>query len=358
MLLFIVSTVTDVWFHLLSLQAEDDYSQNVIHMFNIKYFTVRKQDKCSFLNDASCRTHRVKRQFFDRTCLTPENELGDCIDTKQCPLLLATLIIEGESAHDYIRERTCSFDGRNAIVCCFNATKNSESRNHKDPLLRPPHCGLSGGSHDKVVGGVRARLGAWPWIAALGYRNASDPSQLQWKCGGSLISARHVLTAAHCCNNYLSTVRIGDLNLRRFDDGAHPVQVEIAQKIIHPLYRTGVAENDIAVLKLAEDVPFSKTLHPICLPVDPPLRDMNLENYYPYIAGWGSQSLKGETVDHLMEANVPVISNDDCKRQYSNIRGAVIDNRVVCAGFPHGGKDACQGDSGGPLMLSPSNFFY
>lgn len=49
---------------------------------------------------------------------------------------------------------------------------------------------------------------------------------------------------------------------------------------------------------------------------------------------------------------LPVVSNDQCRQSYNNFKNTIIDDRVLCAGYATGGKDACQGDSGGPLMLA------
>jgi len=43
-----------------------------------------------------------------------------------------------------------------------------------------------------------------------------------------------------------------------------------------------------------------------------------------------------------MEVQVPITKADECARAYSNMYQAVIDDRVLCAGFPEGGKDSCR----------------
>lgn len=43
-----------------------------------------------------------------------------------------------------------------------------------------------------------------------------------------------------------------------------------------------------------------------------------------------------------MEAQLPVVSNEQCAEAYARFKVAQIDNRVLCAGFAQGGKDACQ----------------
>ncbi|XP_033336757.2 venom serine protease Bi-VSP isoform X1 [Megalopta genalis] len=293
-------------------------------------------------------------------CNTPNNEPGQCIGIRSCQPLLNLLQQQGVAAGDYLRQSLCLNENGNPIVCCPYNPRDGKvvPENNYGPLL-PPNCGYSNTSHTRVVGGIPAQLGAWPWIAALGFRNSRNPAQPLWRCGGSLISSRHVLTAAHCAiRSELYMVRIGDLNLVRVDDGAQPVDVEIERKIIHPGYSTSGFVNDIAVLRLAAEVPFSRHVYPICLPVEEPLRSSNFHRKYPFIAGWGAVSTKGPSSEDLLEVQLPIVNNEDCQQAYSKFTNAVIDDRVLCAGYIQGGKDACQGDSGGPLMLPKVFTFY
>lgn len=70
-------------------------------------------------------------------------------------------------------------------------------------LPQPGECGHTeySNSNVRVVGGQNATLGAWPWVVALGYRSTKTPGSPVFLCGGSLITNRHVLTAAHCVYN-------------------------------------------------------------------------------------------------------------------------------------------------------------
>lgn len=54
-----------------------------------------------------------------------------------------------------------------------------------------------------IVGGVPAKLGEFPHMAAIGWKN-SDGS-VSFKCGGSLVSSNFVLTVAHCGSDKLVT---------------------------------------------------------------------------------------------------------------------------------------------------------
>ena len=45
-----------------------------------------------------------------------------------------------------------------------------------------------------------------------------------------------------------------------------------------------------------------------------------------------------------------VLSNQDCTNN-TDYKSEEIDDTMLCAAVPGGGKDACKGDSGGPLVI-------
>ncbi|CAG9568396.1 unnamed protein product [Danaus chrysippus] len=249
-----------------------------------------------------------------------------------------------------------------------NSSDNLENSTFISDFPEPPVCGISkNGFYTKVVGGVDANLGEFPWMALLGYNDSSGNGTF-WACGGSLISQRHVLTAAHCIHNHdeLYLVRLGELDVLRHDDGAAPVDIHIKSKIEHEEYSANSFQHDIGLIILETDVVFSDLIRPICIPLLPELRNNLFDGYNPFLAGWGYNEFPGHAniqfrfgdhrKSHLQKVSLPVTSLSQCQDVYKSYGNRLrIDEQVICGGYEEGGKNSCKGDSGGPLMLPNTN---
>ncbi|XP_011501012.1 PREDICTED: venom protease-like [Ceratosolen solmsi marchali] len=306
----------------------------------------------------------------EETCDKAANHsLGVCINIKLCDPYLAILRKYGTTAGNFLRSTLCYYENSQPIVCCprprtelqqpmITSKPIEPSPNSTYGPLYGPQCGSSNAQHNRVVGGVPADLGAWPWMAALGYKNKKS-HQPQWLCGGSLISSRHILTAGHCVyNRYdLYLARLGEHDLKSETDGANPIDVPIERGTIHPQYNSKTVANDIAVLRLKYEVSFTDAIHPICLPLIPEIKNRDYIRHYPFVAGWGAVIFRGPSSSVLLETQLPVVSQENCRNAYANLDHG-IDDKVLCAGEPAGGRDACQGDSGGPLMFPKATTYY
>lgn len=62
---------------------------------------------------------------------------------------------------------------------------------------------------DKILGGEETGLSEFPWLALLQYKK-NNGRGFTFACGGSLISRRYVLTAAHCVKGAI-TEAVGKL---------------------------------------------------------------------------------------------------------------------------------------------------
>jgi secreted trypsin-like serine protease len=299
-------------------------------------------------------------------CETPDEIYGICINIYNCTELLNLLETKSDNprVRTFLRSSTCGFIQSTPMVCCpqskipntpvlITTTQDPQITIPKTNIIttlpRIPQCGFGNTSTTRVVNGVKAKPGEFPWIVALGYKNSKNPNLPKWLCGGSLITDRHILTAGHCVYNRadLYIARLGDLDLYSDDDGTKPETIPLAAAKVHEGYSPINFTNDIAILTLSR-IPKKSTAFPICLPIDEPLRSSNFVNANPTVAGWGSLYFNGPSSPTLQQVTLPVVKNDVCKNAYGT--RSVIDDRVLCAGYVTGGKDACQGDSGGPLM--------
>lgn len=112
-------------------------------------------------------------------------------------------------------------------------------------------------------------------------------------------------------------------------------------------YDPSIIDYDFSVLELAADILFDETMQPIELPeYEEPVDDGLMLS----VSGWGNTQNINESNKILRKASVPKVSHKDCDDAYVSYGG--ITERMLCAGFKQGGKDACQGDSGGPLYTN------
>lgn len=108
----------------------------------------------------------------------------------------------------------------------------------------------------------------FPHMAAVGF-NLADGT-ISWSCGGTLISDSFVLSTAVCSiDSEQEWVRLGELNLKRSDDGATPLDRRVIERIIHPERKSSALYHDIALLRLESPVPFNDRIRPACIHTAP-----------------------------------------------------------------------------------------
>ena len=210
----------------------------------------------------------------------------------------------------------------------------------------------------RIVGGQEADPGEWPWQVALVLANG-DNYNGQF-CGGTIIAADWVLTAAHCITEWDPDPDLtpGDLDVvAGIHDLMTPdagfVRVDVAEIIVHSGWNNATHDNDIALLRLATPIPERAAAAgqlPIQYATLPAASIGDLAGATTTVTGWGTR-IPGasDRPERLYEVALQVIANADCASAYSNL----TDN-MLCAGVPGGGKDSCQGDSGGPMVYNDS----
>jgi secreted trypsin-like serine protease len=198
-----------------------------------------------------------------------------------------------------------------------------------------------------IIGGTPAGTGEFPFMAAILDETRGGNDFNKQFCGGSLISASWVLTAAHCAEGMSAddlAVAVGRTLLNSTQGERH----DVANVYMHPRFNIPVGlAHDAALLRLTTPVT-SPTITPIRLAAEPPAADDQFEaaGTMLTVIGWGTVSTRKPSYPNdLRKVDVPVVSDTTCRGAY----GASLDAAtMVCAGAPN--IDSCYGDSGGPLF--------
>ncbi|XP_061772293.1 serine protease hepsin isoform X1 [Nerophis ophidion] len=206
-------------------------------------------------------------------------------------------------------------------------------------------CGRRSFAADRIVGGINARQGSWPWQVSLQYNG-------DHQCGGSIISDRWIVSAAHCFPARLSVISRWRVLLGSiYNKPGNAIVAEVKTIVYHSSYLPFVDPNiddnsrDIAVLALTQPLTFNEYIQPVCLPA---YGQRLIDGQMGTVTGWGNVEYFGNPANVLQEVNIPIISDAVCNAPdyYDN----QITTSMFCAGYVKGNVDSCQGDSGGPFV--------
>ncbi|XP_012288816.1 trypsin-3 [Orussus abietinus] len=200
----------------------------------------------------------------------------------------------------------------------------------------------------RVINGKPANRIDYPWVVILrknGY----------YKCTGSLLTPRHVITAAHCLvDSYAQQFQVaaGRYNVPGYD--ASEKQYRVRALHVHEYYNSKNFDNDIGIMELESPVQLNDDMQLICLPGE---SHVDYSGLVGTVVGWGrTDKNSGNVFNTLHTGDVPILSTAQCSRSLY-YQGQVTQN-MMCAGYLQGGRDACIGDSGAPLQVKREHGSY
>ncbi|XP_073968843.1 uncharacterized protein isoform X2 [Rhodnius prolixus] len=250
-------------------------------------------------------------------------------------------------------------------VCCRRPARTGPQQFRPQQQQHSGQCGvrnahgINGRIKNPVYVDGDSEFGEYPWQVAV---LKKDPQESVYVCGGTLIDALHVLTAAHCIKSYTAyelRVRLGEWDVNHDVEFFPYEERDVAKVQVHPEFYAGTLYNDLAILRLERPASMNTSPHisPACLP-DP---HADFSGSRCWTTGWGKDAFGdyGKYQNILKEVDVPVLSHHQCQSQLQQTRLGYefkLHPGFICAGGEEG-KDACKGDGGGPMVCEKNGIW-
>ena len=184
-----------------------------------------------------------------------------------------------------------------------------------------------------IIDGDDANLKDYPWQVSIQYAEIKGFHY----CGGAIIDATHILTAAHCVSD---TTHPFEITAGGDGSRAKLKNLPTVKKVsIHPEYRDDQNRSegfDIAVLEMSRPILFSASIQPILLPDSKTEQETYFKEDVFAITGWGYDRT-GQTT-----AQLKVVQGLSLKRKKAG--------DLFFAFNVKNHHTSCLGDSGGPLV--------
>ena len=210
-----------------------------------------------------------------------------------------------------------------------------------------------------VVGGVDGKALELPWQIYLEIEKGGTT----YACGGTLVTDRWVVTAAHCINKFVKSPLFSPVNadqltvysggIDRSSNGEMSSN-SVIQVIAYPQYEQSFNTGDIALLQLSGPVELPAQairLMDNVLQVDADLEFGHAVRDNLVLSGWGRTSTDGtKSTNILQKVMLDGVADDTCALAWG---WSGFATSFICANAHN--KGSCSGDSGGPLIWQDKN---
>lgn len=176
-----------------------------------------------------------------------------------------------------------------------------------------------------------------------------------------MISKQIILTAAHCVtlkrtaramNPEHLLVYLGKSDLLHWQ--GHEQDFSVDRIIVHPEYNYSRFYNDMALLKLKNEIRYTDYVRPVCLWESADLKAV--VGHTGRVPGWGYNE-NGVVGTQLSYVEMPVVTHETCIWSNREVFSRITSDTSFCAGFRNG-SNVCNGDSGGGMVFNRSGQWF